>query len=94
MDYTNLRRVKIWGTACVVEDDANLIDTLMPKEYEARPEQALLFTVVAWDTNCPQHIPRRFDAADIAMVVAARDDRIAELESEIRRFKNEDALDV
>jgi|TARA_R110000782_G_scaffold250167_2_gene337420 hypothetical protein len=94
MDYTNLRRVKIWGTACVVEDDVDLIDTLIPKDYEARPEQALLFTVVAWDTNCPQHIPRRFDAADFAMVVASRDERIAELESEIRQLKNEDASDI
>ena len=32
----------------------------MPKGYKARPEQAILFTVSAWDANCPQHIPQRF----------------------------------
>ena len=36
---------------------------LMPKGYKARPEQAILFTVSAWDANCPQHIPQRFEAA-------------------------------
>jgi hypothetical protein len=30
---------------------------LMPKGYKARPEQVILFTVSAWDSNCPQHIP-------------------------------------
>lgn len=56
MDYANRRRVKIWGTARIVEDLA-LAARLMPEGYRARPEAALLFTVTAWDVNCPQHIP-------------------------------------
>jgi predicted pyridoxine 5'-phosphate oxidase superfamily flavin-nucleotide-binding protein len=28
-------------------------------------QQVLLFTVTAWDVNCPQHIPQRFEAADV-----------------------------
>ena len=41
-----------------------LMEKLMPKGYGARPEQAIVFTVAAWDSNCPQHIPQRFEAAD------------------------------
>ena len=69
MDYTHRRRIKIWGRARVVTDDAALIDELMPKDYRARPEQAILFDVEAWDMNCPQHIPQKIDAADVAEMV-------------------------
>ena len=87
MDYAHRRRVKIWGEARVVEDDASLTDSLMPKGYKARAEQAILFKIAAWDTNCPQHIPQKFDAADVAAALAARDARIAELETELAALR-------
>lgn len=83
MDYAHRRRVKIWGEARVVEDDDALTDALMPKGYRARPEEVIVFKIGAWDTNCPQHIPPKFDAADVAAALAARDQRIAELEAEV-----------
>jgi uncharacterized protein len=83
IDYVNRRRIKIWGTARVVEGDAALTAQLMPEGYKARPEQVFLFTVSAWDSNCPQHIPQRFEAADVAAALAVRDARIAALEAEI-----------
>lgn len=87
MDYGHRRRVKIWGEARVVEDDDALTTSLMPKGYRARPEQAILFKIAAWDTNCPQHIPQKFDAGDVAAALAARDQRIAELEAEVAALK-------
>jgi uncharacterized protein len=87
MDYAHRRRVKIWGEARVVEDDDALIARLMPEGYKARPEQAILFTVAAWDVNCSQHIPQRIDAADVAAALVARDERIAELEAEVARLR-------
>jgi predicted pyridoxine 5'-phosphate oxidase superfamily flavin-nucleotide-binding protein len=87
MDYANRRRVKIWGEARVVEDDEALTQSLMPKGYRARPEQVILFKIAAWDTNCPQHIPQKFDATDVAAALAARDHRIAELEAEVAALK-------
>jgi uncharacterized protein len=86
-DYAHRRRVKIWGEARVVEDDSALVQSMMPKGYRARGEQVILFTISAWDTNCPQHIPQKFDAADVAAAVAARDARIAELEAEVAALK-------
>jgi uncharacterized protein len=89
MDYAHRRRVKIWGEARVVEDDPALTRSLMPQGYRARPEQVVLFKISAWDTNCPQHIPHKFDAADVAAALASRDARIAELETELAALKNE-----
>lgn len=83
IDYLRQRRIKIWGTARVVENDPDLLARLMPDGYSARPEQALLFTVEAWDANCPQHIPQRFEAEDVSRALAGRDARIAELETKL-----------
>ena len=91
MDYAHRRRVKIWGEARVVEDDSALVQSMMPKGYRARGEQVVLFTISAWDTNCPQHIPQKFDAADVAAALAMRDARIAELEAEVAALKGEKA---
>jgi hypothetical protein len=91
MDYAHRRRVKIWGEARIVDDDPALTGSLMPQGYKARPEQAVLFTIKAWDTNCPQHIPQKFDAADVAAALATRDARIAELEAELAQLKGRPA---
>jgi predicted pyridoxine 5'-phosphate oxidase superfamily flavin-nucleotide-binding protein len=89
MDYAHRHRVKIWGEARVVDDDPALLESLMPKGYKARPEQVIVFKIAAWDTNCRQHIPQKFDAADVAAALAARDARIAELEAELAAMKGE-----
>jgi hypothetical protein len=87
MDYAERRRVKLWGRARVVEDDAELMARLMPKGYDAHPLQAILFTLEAWDTNCPQHIPQKFDAADVQAAITKLNDRIKELETENARLR-------
>jgi predicted pyridoxine 5'-phosphate oxidase superfamily flavin-nucleotide-binding protein len=91
MDYAHRRRVKIWGEARVAEDDPALLASLMPQGYKARPEQVVLFTIAAWDTNCPQHIPQKFDAADVAAALTSRDARITELEAELAALKGRPA---
>ena len=87
IDYAHRQRVKIWGEARVIEGDAELTAKLMPEDYKARPEQVILFTVSAWDVNCQQHIPQRFEAADVAAALAERDSRIAALEAEVARLR-------
>ncbi len=82
IDYAHRRRVKIWGRARVVADDDALVARLMPEDYEARPEQVVLFEVEAWDINCPQHIPQKIDGADVARVLGELQERIAALEAE------------
>ncbi len=87
IDYMHRRRMKIWGNARVVEGDADLAAKLMPRDNSARPEQVILFTVSAWDKNCPQHIPQRFEADDVARALAVREKRIEELEAELARLQ-------
>lgn len=83
IDYTHRRRVKLWGVAEVIENDPALMQALMPADIQARPEQVIRFRLTAWDVNCPQHIPQRFEAADVAAALAARETRIAALEAEV-----------
>jgi predicted pyridoxine 5'-phosphate oxidase superfamily flavin-nucleotide-binding protein len=58
MDYAAARRLKLWGCARVVAGDPDLLARLATPGYPARAEQAIVFTVRAWDWNCPQHIPK------------------------------------
>lgn len=87
IDYANRQRVKIWGEARIVEDDEQLLKQLMPLDYKARVEQAIVFEVSAWDANCPQHIPVRYEAEDVERALVERDARIAELEAELGSVK-------
>jgi predicted pyridoxine 5'-phosphate oxidase superfamily flavin-nucleotide-binding protein len=89
MDYANRRRIKLWGRARIVEGDAAVLARLMPESYSARPEQAILFEVDAWDVNCPQHIPQKFDAADVAAAISRFESRIATLEAENSRLQQQ-----
>ncbi|PSH54438.1 pyridoxamine 5'-phosphate oxidase [Phyllobacterium brassicacearum] len=88
IDYRTRQRVKLWGEARVVEGDADLMAKLMPENYRARPEQVILFEIAAWDMNCPQHIPLRFDATEVEAIAAARDERIRALEAEIAQLRS------
>jgi predicted pyridoxine 5'-phosphate oxidase superfamily flavin-nucleotide-binding protein len=87
IDYTHRKRVKIWGDARVIEDDAELTERLMPKGHKARPSQVILFKITAWDANCPQHIPQRFEAAGVAAAIAERDQRIVALEAQLAQMR-------
>ena len=86
MDYARKGRIKIRGTARFTQNPA-VIAQLMPEDYRAQPEAALLFDIEAWDINCPQHIPQKFDADQVAAALAERDAEIAQIKSEIGRLK-------
>lgn len=83
MDYTRRRRIKLWGKAWFVEGDAALVQSLMPDGYRAHPEQVFMFSLSAWDANCPQHIPKRVDLAEMEAVIAAKDRTILELTAQV-----------
>jgi hypothetical protein len=87
MDYTNRRRIKIWGTAEYVEDDQQLLERLTNDEYQGRAERAIVFHIQAWDSNCPQHIKPRFTEEDLAPMIAQYQRRISELEAGIQRLR-------
>src|SRR5262245_44999927 len=88
MDYANQQRVRLWGTARVVEDDAELLVRLRDSDYPGKVERAIVFTVEAWDINCPQHIHQRFSQRQVQPVIEQLQHRIAELEAELAKLRS------
>jgi uncharacterized protein len=93
MDYARRRRIKIRGRARTVENDPALLARLSDADGAAA-EQAILFEVEAWDINCPQHIPQKIDADDVAAVVARLQGRIEELERIVSATRSDPAGEV
>ena len=67
MDYANRRRLKLLATTEVLSltERADLLEALDDPEYPGKPERAVLFKVVAFDWNCPQHITPRFTLEEL-----------------------------
>jgi predicted pyridoxine 5'-phosphate oxidase superfamily flavin-nucleotide-binding protein len=89
MDYANSQRVKLWGTAKVIEGDHALLEQLRDPEYPGKVERAIVFTLEAWDVNCPQHIHKRFSQNQIAPVITGLQQRVKELEFELAAARRE-----
>ena len=87
LDPARRQRIKLWGHARVVENDAALVEKLFDAGYKAKPERAILFTVDAWDVNCSQHIVTRFTETEIAEAMGGVSRKIAELEAENARLR-------
>ena len=83
MDYPNKTRIKIWGTAKVVENDQALLDKLHSTNYKAKLERAIVFTISAWDTNCQQHIQERYTVDEFQPEIEKLKTRIADLENQL-----------
>ncbi len=80
MDYPNRTRMKIWGTAKVIDNDSELLNRLHSSDYKAKPERAIVFTIEAWDVNCPQHITPRYTMEELEPQIGDLKDQIKELE--------------
>lgn len=89
MDYPSRTRIKIWGTAAVVDDDEELLVSLSDPTYRGRVERAIVFTVAAWDLNCPQHIEPRFTREQLGPIIDPLKTRIDELETILKNKKIE-----
>ena len=87
MDYANRRRIKIWGRARVIEDDAPVLARLVDPSYKGNPERAIEFRIEAWDVNCPQHITRRFTEEEMDPEIQRLRERIIELEAQVSTLR-------
>lgn len=89
MDYPNRRRIKVWGTAEVVDDDPILMKKLEDGEYGGVAERAVVIEITAWDENCPQHIRPRYTYDEYLALVQSYLDRIKNLEFENQELKRQ-----
>lgn len=94
MDYRHRKRIKIWGRAELIEEDASLIKQLQMPGYPAQVERAILFHVEATSENCPQHIPIRYSEAEVQTLLAPLQARIAELEHQLGDRTSTPALET
>jgi predicted pyridoxine 5'-phosphate oxidase superfamily flavin-nucleotide-binding protein len=58
IDYERGRRLKLWGRARVIDNDAALTARVSDPHYPARVERVISIDVLAWDLNCRQHFPK------------------------------------
>ena len=75
MDYPNRHRIKIWGTAKVIENDQELLNRLADKEYRGKPEGAFVITISAWDIILRRDLLRSCDCREPATVTTDRSRR-------------------
>jgi predicted pyridoxine 5'-phosphate oxidase superfamily flavin-nucleotide-binding protein len=90
VDYPSRTRLKIFAKAEVVElkDDPKLYDLLDLKAYKFRPERMIVFTIEAYDWNCPQHIIPRYTVGEINDAFLPQLEYIKRLEAEIKVLKS------
>jgi predicted pyridoxine 5'-phosphate oxidase superfamily flavin-nucleotide-binding protein len=62
MHYPTRTRLKIWAETEILnpEEHPELKEKLVDDEYKAKVERLVLFHILAFDWNCPQHIPQRY----------------------------------
>jgi predicted pyridoxine 5'-phosphate oxidase superfamily flavin-nucleotide-binding protein len=82
VDYAHRQRMKVLGRL-------SLRDIPGP----GRPGREMLIHVEAFDWNCPQYIPVRFEAEDVKRALDERDERISQLEAELARLQAPRVLD-
>lgn len=89
MDYPRKARLKIWARAEIVTktNAPKLIQQLQNSDYGAAVERGIVLTVEAFDWNCPQHIKPRFTEQDVAQWFAPHQQKMNQLEEEIKMLK-------
>jgi predicted pyridoxine 5'-phosphate oxidase superfamily flavin-nucleotide-binding protein len=90
VDYANRRRLKIFAHAEVksVADNPELAAKVATPGYRGKVERIFVLHLDAFDWNCPQHITRRFDEADVVQAVGALQARIEALETENKALRD------
>jgi len=94
MDYPRKARMKLQGRATFERAENNpALAAQVATDGEGRVERVVNIALEAFDWNCPQFITPRFDASEIAQLVAPEMDkltaRIAKLEAENATLKGQ-----
>ena len=89
MDYANKRRLKALARIKRLDlaENPEIAAKLALPGYKAKVEHALIFTIEAFEWNCPAHITPRFSEAEIAPGIRDLHDQIALLQAEVKRLQ-------
>jgi uncharacterized protein len=79
IDYAQGRRLKVLGHLSVDELAPEQAKAAAPVAPKARVQRMMRIAVAAFDWNCPQHIPQRFEAEDVQRALEERNDEIRRL---------------
>ncbi len=91
MDYPSRTRLKILGHATVHEGEGakQFVEQLSTSEGRKLVERAIIIRVDAFDWNCQQHITPRYTEEQIVKVMAPLHQRLAALEEENKRLREQ-----
>jgi len=94
MDYPERNRLKILGHARIKDarEHPELVSQLAEKEVQAIVERFFIIDVVAFDWNCSKYITPRYTAEEVARAVAPLQERIAELEAQLKTCAEQPAV--
>jgi predicted pyridoxine 5'-phosphate oxidase superfamily flavin-nucleotide-binding protein len=86
MDYPQRTRLKILGHARVEDarQHPELVAQLAEPEDRRIVERLFFIDVVSFDWNCPKYITPRYTAAEVEAVIAPLQQRIADLEAQLK----------
>jgi uncharacterized protein len=87
MDYARRERLKILGHARVEDarQHRELAAQLAGPAALQNVERLIFVDIVSFDWNCPKYITPRFTGDDVEKIIAPLNERIAELEAQLRR---------
>jgi len=86
MDYPERTRLKILGHARVEDarEHPEIVEQLAEPDIRKSVERLFFIDVVSFDWNCQQHITPRYTVEEIKKLVAPLQQRIADLEAQLR----------
>jgi len=89
MDYPSRTRLKIMGHARVLDarEHPELARQLAEPAAQKITERIFQITVVSFDWNCPKYITPRYTEAEVREAIAPLQERIAELEAQLKLKK-------
>jgi uncharacterized protein len=82
VDYPNRQRLKLLGHARYDPDPG--LELLERLEIDGRVEALVTVQVAAYDWNCPKYITPRFTADEVRAVIEPLQQRIQQLEAELK----------
>lgn len=86
MDYPNQRRLKLWGTASLLSEDAYPL-SVAQQPKKGKVERILQFDIEAIDENCRQHIQQRYTDEEYGEELSLAKQKIILLTKQLKQLE-------